>query len=207
MKKIIIIKDKHYTIECNALSYILYKKIFNKDILQDIQILQNYVIEQAVKTEEIKERFQNISQVELIKKVVNYMKKYADDFAQAIMRITYTLICTYNDMFVDFETFLRSVKEINVEDNWVADVIEIAIDSFIDVDVIKELKKMPGDTTEVLFPEHFFILACLRVGLTLEDLKFLTYLDVMKIFLSIEAKKEDSKVRKATQADIDKFLM
>lgn len=207
MKKIIIIKDKHYTIECNALSYILYKKIFNKDILQDIQILQNYVIEQAVKTEEIKERFQNISQVELIKKVVNYMKKYADDFAQAIMRITYTLICTYNDMFVDFETFLRSVKEINVEDNWVADVIEIAIDSFIDVDVIKELKKMPGDTTEVLFPEHFFILACLRVGLTLEDLKFLTYVDVMKIFLSIENKKENPKVRKATQSDIDRLLI
>ena len=207
MKKIIIIKDKHYTIECNALSYILYKKIFNKDILQDIQIIQNYVIEQALKTEEIKEQFHNISQDKLIKKVANHMKEYADDFALAIMRITYTLICTYNDVFVDFETFLRSVKEINIEDNWVADVIEIVIDSFIDADVIKGLKKMQGDTTEVLFPEHFFILACLRVGLTLEDLKFLTYVDVMKIFLSIENKKENPKVRKATQSDIDRLLI
>lgn len=66
---------------------------------------------------------------------------------------------------------------------------------------------MQGDSEEVLFPEHHFLLACLRIGLTIQDLKFLTYVDVMKIFLSIETKKKDTKVRKATQADIDRLLM
>lgn len=66
---------------------------------------------------------------------------------------------------------------------------------------------MQGDSEEVLFPEHHFLLACLRLGLTVQDLKFLTYVDVMKIFLSIETKKENTKVRKATQADIDRLLM
>ena len=65
---------------------------------------------------------------------------------------------------------------------------------------------MQGDSEEQLFPEHHFLLACFRLGLTIQDLKFLTYVDIMKIFLSIETKKENTKVRKATQADIDRLL-
>lgn len=66
---------------------------------------------------------------------------------------------------------------------------------------------MQGDSEEPLFPEHHFLLACLRLGLSIQDLKVLTYVDVMKIFLSIETKKENTGIRKATQADIDKLLM
>ena len=66
---------------------------------------------------------------------------------------------------------------------------------------------MQGDSEKVLFPEHHFLLACFRLGLTIQDLKFLTYVDIMKIFLSIETKKEDTGVREATQADIDRLLM
>lgn len=65
---------------------------------------------------------------------------------------------------------------------------------------------MQGDKEEPIFPEHHFLLACFRLGLTIQDLKFLTYVDIMKIFLSIETKKEDTDVRKATQADIDRLL-
>lgn len=65
---------------------------------------------------------------------------------------------------------------------------------------------MQGDSEKVLFPEHHFLLACFRLGLTIQDLKFLTYVDIMKIFLSIETKKENTGVRKATQADIDRLL-
>ena len=66
---------------------------------------------------------------------------------------------------------------------------------------------MQGDSEEPLFPEHHFLLACLRLGLTMQDLRFLTYVDIMKIFLSIETKKKDTGVRKATQSDIDRLLM
>ena len=66
---------------------------------------------------------------------------------------------------------------------------------------------MQGDSEEPLFPEHHFLLACLRLGLTIQDLRFLTYVDVMKIFLSIETKKKDTGARKATQSDIDRLLM
>ena len=62
------------------------------------------------------------------------------------------------------------------------------------------------DDEEPLFPEHHFLLACLRMGLTIQDLKFLNYVDILKIFLSIERKKEESKIKNASQADIDRLL-
>lgn len=67
---------------------------------------------------------------------------------------------------------------------------------------------MSGSSKEPLFPEHQFILACLRIGLTIQDLKILNYVDVMKIFLSIDygKKQEKSNVRNATQKDIDRLL-
>ena len=65
---------------------------------------------------------------------------------------------------------------------------------------------MQGDSEEPLFPEHHFLLECLKVGLTIQDLSFLTYVDVMKIFLSIDTKKEITGPRKATQSDIDRLL-
>ena len=65
---------------------------------------------------------------------------------------------------------------------------------------------MQGDSEEPLFPEHHFLLACLRLGLTIQDLRFLTYVDVMKIFLSIESKKEKkTKYKESTQADWDRL--
>ena len=69
---------------------------------------------------------------------------------------------------------------------------------------------MQGNSEEPLFPEHHFLLACLRLGLTIQDLRILTYVDIMKIFLSIESNKTETKetsgIRKATQADIDRLL-
>lgn len=46
------------------------------------------------------------------------------------------------------------------------------------------------------------------MGLTLQDLKILTYVDVLKIFLSFsdKSKNDDNDVKTATQNDIDKLL-
>ncbi len=58
---------------------------------------------------------------------------------------------------------------------------------------------------EEVFPEHEFLSSCLRIGLTISDLKELTYVDVMKIlFTFIGNDKIGQKL--ATQSDIDKLL-
>ena len=58
--------------------------------------------------------------------------------------------------------------------------------AFVDEELSKELDKRikTKETTKEPFPEHEFIASCLRVGLSLNDLKELTYIDCMKILLS-----------------------
>ena len=79
--------------------------------------------------------------------------------------------------------------------------------AFVDEELFKELdKKFKGNSkSEEIFVEHEFIASCLRIGLSISDLKELTYVDVMKILLSFI---QDSKPQKnmATQSDIDKLL-
>lgn len=68
-------------------------------------------------------------------------------------------------------------------------------------------KNNSGNEEKILFPEHDFISTCLRLGLTLGDLKLLTYIDVIKIMLSfLRRNKEKPDTRQATQQDINRFL-
>jgi hypothetical protein len=75
--------------------------------------------------------------------------------------------------------------------------------TFVNPEVIEQLEKIPvKDNKKELFPEHEFVASCLRIGLALQDLKILTYVDVMKILLSFI----DIKENKATQQDINRLL-
>lgn len=78
--------------------------------------------------------------------------------------------------------------------------------AFVDEELSKELDKRikTNENTKEPFPEHEFIASCLRVGLSLNDLKELTYIDCMKILLSFLG--EENKEKIATQRDIDKLL-
>lgn len=78
----------------------------------------------------------------------------------------------------------------------------------MDKKVFKELEKInTNNNEESLFPEHDFLVSCLRMGLRIEDLKFLTYIDVIKMFISFIGKPEKQDgVRKATQEDIQNLV-
>ena len=78
----------------------------------------------------------------------------------------------------------------------------------MDKKVFSELEKINTNSNEEsLFPEHEFLVSCLRMGLRLEDLKLLTYIDVLKMFISFIGKpKEQDGVRKATQEDIQNLV-
>lgn len=79
--------------------------------------------------------------------------------------------------------------------------------AFVDDEVSKELEKIgSGNGKKELFPEHSFVATCLRVGLSINDLKIFTYIDIMKILLSFIPEKKERDVRMATQSDIDRFL-
>ncbi|MFR5951360.1 MAG: hypothetical protein ACLUG5_04655 [Clostridia bacterium] len=81
----------------------------------------------------------------------------------------------------------------------------------MDEEAIKELKKIVKSEEEInlKFPEHDFFATALKIGITIEDLKELTYVDILKIFISFLQKDKDKTtngVRKATQEEINQLV-
>ena len=58
--------------------------------------------------------------------------------------------------------------------------------------------------TGELLEEHAFIGNCLQIGLKMEDIKELEYVDIIKIMITMLP--EDRKYRKATAEDWDKLM-
>lgn len=74
---------------------------------------------------------------------------------------------------------------------------------------LEEINKDNKNQKESLFPEHEFIVSCLRMGLKIDDLKILTYVDVLKIFISFCDKDENTEqngTRDATQEEIQNLV-
>lgn len=93
--------------------------------------------------------------------------------------------------------------------------------AFVDSKVQSELEKIykenknKSNDEESVFPEHDFLATCLKIGLAITDLKILTYVDVLKIFISFckENEKYGNKgntdkngVREATPEDIKNIV-
>lgn len=61
-----------------------------------------------------------------------------------------------------------------------------------------------------IFPEHVFVGTCLQARLTVDNLKSMTYVDIMKVLISLvpdtsEINNSKIKIRRATQEDMDKM--
>lgn len=80
--------------------------------------------------------------------------------------------------------------------------------AFVDNELYEKIQNINTDNEELVeeYPEQEFIVSCLRVGLTIDDLKEITYIEAMKILYSTIEKKKNKKVRKATQADWDRLM-
>ena len=128
--KQIVIEGNKYDIDCNGLTYIFHKRLFNRGIMQDIHVLQNYIITQTIKANEIKTKFPKSSDAEINNQVANFMNDYIDDFIEAITRIAYTLMYTANDKIKSYDEFLRSIKNFKIDDEWIVEVTEFAVDCF-----------------------------------------------------------------------------
>lgn len=128
--KTIVIDGNKYDIECNALTYIQYKKVFNKGIFADMDIIKDYLIIQTLKANELKEKYPQMSEQEIDTQVGNYMNNYIDDFIEVITRIAYILIYSVNEKIEEYENWLRKIKSFKIDDDWVAEVTELAVDCF-----------------------------------------------------------------------------
>lgn len=185
----LMIKNKEYVGQCNALSYIYYKRIFKVNVFEDLENLRKSLL--------------NISKD-------NAKEQDISDFYKVLTKLIYVLIYTKEqDILENFEKWSQKLEIQDLTEDLIDETIEIYLESFSDEETAQELDKIPSDSNKKsIFPEHEFLKMCLDYGLSTEDLKKLTYIDVVKLFLSsyVERKeKKTMKFREATQADWDRL--
>ena len=127
MKKITIC-DKEYSIDCNAFTRIQYKKVFGTGIFSDIKVLNQF----SDRQNEIRKKLEkeNATEEEIQKAINEMMLDNLDDFIDVIEKIAYILIYTANPQIESFENWLKGIEKINLNDNWIAEVTELAVNSF-----------------------------------------------------------------------------
>lgn len=184
---IIKIEDKKYIGQCNALSYIFYNSLFKTNIFEEISKLRIYLIQ-------ISENKANTERIE--------------EFYNILMKVIYIFIYTKNQNINSFEKFIEENKDKVISSETINEVLEILIQNFIDNDVIEQLNKINNDNNEKKskFPEHEFLLMCLKMDISIECLEKLTYVDIMKVIICYLNKNSDEREKKATQMDIDRLL-
>ncbi len=126
--KTITICGKEHKLECNALTYVKYKNFFKRGIIEDVQILQDYLIKQTIITKQVEEK--NITEVEKLSIVSNYMNKYIDDFIIAITRIAWILMYTADKDIEEYEKWLEGISSFKIDDDWIVEVAEFAVSCF-----------------------------------------------------------------------------
>ena len=127
--KQIEICGKKFEIECNALTYVKYKSIFKTGIVKDMFFIQNYLIKQSVISSQYEEN-KNLSDSEKLSQISNYMIDDTDEFVTKITQIAWILIYTANNKIESYEDWLKSITTFKIDDDWIAEVTEIAVDCF-----------------------------------------------------------------------------
>lgn len=126
--KTIEICGKKYEIDCNAFTFVEYKKIFKTGILKDMQFIQNYLIKQSVLESQLEEKETN--EYKKASQLSEYMISDTDEFISKITQITWILIYTKNEKIESYDKWLKSIERLKIDDDWIVEVTEFAVDCF-----------------------------------------------------------------------------
>ena len=128
--KTIKICDKEYEIDCNAYTYIQFKKIFKISIFEAVQQVQFFLQKQVLIKNEILKDDPDISQETLEVVISNQMINDIDDFFESITKLAYILIYTVNEKLLEYEKWLKTIDKMSIDDDWIVEVTELAVEKF-----------------------------------------------------------------------------
>ena len=126
--KQITIDGKVYDIDCNAFTQVQYKSFFKSGIIKDMQVIREYLIKQTVVSNQINEL--ELNEEQKLSKVSDFMRDDIDEFVIKVTQIAWILIYTANNKVEDYETWLKSIKNFKIDDDWIVEVTEFAVSCF-----------------------------------------------------------------------------
>lgn len=128
--KTIEICGKKYEIDCNALTYVKYRNMFNRGIFDDIKILQDFLVKYAYLTKKMKDENPDVEDITIINSLSTLMIDDMDLFAEAATRMAYIMIYTANKEIEEYENWLEKISSIKTNDEWIVEVTEFAVNCF-----------------------------------------------------------------------------
>lgn len=129
MKKITIC-GINYEIDCNALTYIKYREMFNRGIFDDIKVLKTFLTKQVIIAEQLKKETPELNDDDIINNLSTLMLDDMDLFVEAATRIAYIMIYTANKKVKEYEEWLKDIPILKTNDEWIAEVTEFAVNCF-----------------------------------------------------------------------------
>lgn len=163
---LIKIENKEYVGCCNAMTYIFYNKVFNLNIFDDLDKIKGCLI---------KFKLQSVN------------KDDVDNMVDIILRLIYILVYTNNQNEINsFEKWKKQHEHEAIELETINEVIEFFVDNFYSQEVKEELDKIKVSKNEdepIIFQEHTFLNQCLSIGLNIEDMTKLSYVDICKLLI------------------------
>lgn len=126
--KQITICERQYDIDCNALTFVKYKSFFKTGILKDMQFIERYLIKQTVVSKQLEGK--DIDEEEKINQVSKIMIDDTDEFVTKITQIAWILIYTADNKVENYENWLKSISKFSIDDDWIVEVTEYAVDCF-----------------------------------------------------------------------------
>lgn len=129
MKKKLVICGEEYEICTNAFCMFEYKKQFKSGLIADISKMTAYNEKVAEVEKQGKE--EGLTEEAIERKVNQVAMEEFDNIIQVPLQLAYIFIKTANRSFMSFEDWLRGIESINIEDSWIAEVTELAVNSFL----------------------------------------------------------------------------
>lgn len=123
MKKVKI-GEQEYSLECNAFTRVLYKKVFGRAIFKDISLLTDI----SAKNDKIDK--ENIEADEKEQKKNKETLEQYDDILDVVLQLAYIEIYTHDRQFMSYDEWLESLKKVSISEGWVTEVVNIATDCF-----------------------------------------------------------------------------
>lgn len=128
MRKKLVIDNKEYEICSNAFTLFMYKKEFKTGIMEDVSKLNELNIKQMEIEKKGKEEGKSKEEIEAL--TSNALLTDLDNILLVVLQLAYIFIKSANPDFMSFDEFAQSIENINLDDGWIAEVTEIAVNTF-----------------------------------------------------------------------------
>ena len=126
--KEITINDKKYKIDCNAFTYVKYPSFFENGIIDDMNIVRNYLVKQTLLVNKYKQEGKAEEEIYIL--VSQILSNEIDKFIIKVTQIAWILIYTANEQIDSYENWLKGLKKFSISDKWISEVTEVAVNTF-----------------------------------------------------------------------------